>query len=120
MVCKSYAKRASQVTDCCLVLVPNDQAISAFVAANPNVTDDTEAIRALLQYHIANGTHPSATFSLQPIFVPTLLNNPNYTNVTGGQVVEFVSNNNSQATVVTGVRAVSKLVEDVSRAPSRR
>ena len=70
-------------------------------------------MRALLEYHIVNGTHPSATFGLQPMFVPTLLTNPNYTNVTGGQVVELTSLNN-QPTVVSGVKAASHLVEAVS------
>ena len=68
---------------------------------------------ALIQYHIANGTHPSATFGLQPLFVPTLLTNSNYTNVTGGQVVEIATLNNTP-TIVTGVKATSQVVEAVS------
>ncbi|KAJ9610736.1 hypothetical protein H2200_005513 [Cladophialophora chaetospira] len=92
------------------VLVPNNEALAAFTNDNPELSNDTNAVRALLEYHIANGTHPSATFGLQPLFVPTLLTNPNYTNVTGGQVVEFAAVNN-RSTVVTGVRATSQLVE---------
>ncbi|KIW66132.1 hypothetical protein, variant [Phialophora macrospora] len=92
------------------VLVPNDQALAAFGDENPDLSNDTEAVRALLEYHIANGTHPSATFGLQPLFVPTLLTNPDYTNVTGGQVVEFASQDNRSA-VVSGLKAVSHLVE---------
>jgi transforming growth factor-beta-induced protein len=79
--------------------------------------NDTEAIRALLEYHILNGTHPSASFGLQPLFAPTLLNNPNYTNVTGGQVVELAALNNVP-TIVSGVKAASHIVEAVSIVPS--
>ena len=94
------------------VLVPTDSALSAFVATEPDITSDAEAVKALMQYHIANGTHPSATFGLQPLFVPTLLNNPNYTNVTGGQVIEITSQDN-KPTIVTGVKAASHVVEAV-------
>ncbi|KEF52441.1 uncharacterized protein A1O9_11682 [Exophiala aquamarina CBS 119918] len=92
------------------VLIPDDDAFSAFTAKNPSTTSDEEALLALLQYHIANGTHPSATFGLQPLFVPTLLSNANYTNVTGGQVVELARFNDTP-TIVTGVKAESRFVE---------
>lgn len=95
-----------------LVLVPNDEAMALFENANQDLNGDTDAIRALLEYHIANGTHPSATFGLQPLFVPTLLSNPNYTNVTGGQVVELVSADN-QSAIVSGVKAISRIVQPV-------
>jgi uncharacterized surface protein with fasciclin (FAS1) repeats len=95
------------------VLAPNDQALSVFSADNLDLVSDREALLALLQYHIANGTHPSAMFALQPLFVPTLLNNPKYTNITGGQVVEITSANNT-TTIVTGVKAESHVVEAVS------
>lgn len=99
--------------DVLAVLVPNDEALAAYSNENPDLSNDTDAVRALLEYHIANGTHPSATFGLQPLFVPTLLTDPNYTNVTGGQVVELAALNN-RSTIVTGVRATSQLVEAVS------
>lgn len=95
------------------MLIPNDDAFSAFTAQNPDISTDEEALLALLQYHIANGTHPSATFGLAPLFVPTLLTNPNYTNVTGGQVVEMARFNDTPA-IVTGVKAESHFVEAVS------
>ncbi|KIW24089.1 uncharacterized protein PV07_09823 [Cladophialophora immunda] len=92
------------------VLIPNDQALATFGDQNPDLTNNTDAVRALLEYHIANGTHPSASFGLQPLFVPTLLTNSNYTNVTGGQVVEITAVNN-QPTVVSGVKAESHVVQ---------
>ncbi|KAI1629219.1 hypothetical protein EDD37DRAFT_644980 [Exophiala viscosa] len=90
------------------VLVPNDQAISTFTSANQDVTEDE--LLALLQYHCVNGTHPSATFGLQPLFAPTLLTNTSYTNVTGGQVVEITMLNNTP-TILSGVKAASQIVE---------
>ncbi|OAP56428.1 hypothetical protein AYL99_09607 [Fonsecaea erecta] len=92
------------------VLIPNDKALAAFGEENPDLTNNTDAVRALLEYHIANGTHPSVSFGLQPQFAPTLLTNSNYTNVTGGQVVELTSSNN-QPTIVSGVKAESHVVE---------
>ncbi|KIW93818.1 uncharacterized protein Z519_05133 [Cladophialophora bantiana CBS 173.52] len=92
------------------VLIPNDQALATLGNENPDLTNDTDAVRALLEYHIAHGTHPSASFGLQPLFAPTLLTNSNYTNVTGGQVVELTALNNLP-TVVSGVKAESHVVE---------
>lgn len=92
------------------VLVPNNQALTTFGDENADLTNDTDAVRALLQYHLVNGTHPSASFGVPPLFPPTLLTNPNYTNVTGGQVVELTSLNN-QPTVVSGIKAESHIVE---------
>ncbi|KIX03418.1 uncharacterized protein Z518_06970 [Rhinocladiella mackenziei CBS 650.93] len=92
------------------LLVPNDQAIALYNADNPQLEQDEDNLRAIVLYHITNGTHPSATFGLQPLFVPTLLTNSSYTNVTGGQVVEIASQDN-KPTVVSGVKAVSHVVE---------
>lgn len=41
-------------------------------------------------YHIVNGTYPSSAVMDKPVFLPTMLNDTMYTNVTGGQVVEAV------------------------------
>jgi hypothetical protein len=85
--------------------------LTRFEAAT-TLKNDTNAIRALLEYHILNGIHPSANFGLEPIFAPTLLSNPNYTNVTGGQVVELAELSNVP-TIVSGVKASSRIVEAV-------
>ena len=44
-----------------------------------------------------------------------MLTSPNYTNVTGGQVVELTSVNN-QASVISGIRATAHVLEAVSGA----
>jgi len=94
------------------VLVPNDVAFSTFASSNKDVLSNEQDLLALLQYHVANGTHPSATFGIQPLFVPTLLSNSNYTNVTGGQVVEMARFNDTP-TLISGIKAESRFVEAV-------
>lgn len=56
------------------------EAVSA-LAANEGL------LTALLQYHVLNGTFLSSAITNQSAFVPTLLTNNLFTNVTGGQVV---------------------------------
>ena len=55
------------------------------------LTSNTGLITALLQYHVLNGTYLSDEITNTSTFVPTLLTNSLFTNVTGGQVVEAVS-----------------------------
>jgi transforming growth factor-beta-induced protein len=44
-------------------------------------------ITALLQYHVLNGSVPASAFTTSAQFIPTLLTNTSFSNVTGGQVV---------------------------------
>ncbi|KAI4173143.1 MAG: hypothetical protein LQ343_003070 [Gyalolechia ehrenbergii] len=75
------------------ILAPSNEAFETFMetpsarAVDPN---DSTAIQALLQYHIINGTYPASAVMETPAFLPTMLNNSAYANVTGGQVVEAV------------------------------
>lgn len=64
-----------------------------------------------MRYHIAKNTHPSAEFGFQPLFPPTLLNSSRFTNVTGGQRVELMLED-SRPTILSGVRAPSRLVKE--------
>ena len=41
-------------------------------------------------YHVLNGTYPASAVTETPLFLPTTLNDTQYTNVTGGQVVEAI------------------------------
>lgn len=68
--------------------------------------------QAVLSYHILNGTYPASAVMEMPAFIPTMLNNSAYANVTGGQVVEAVKQGDkvvfysgllSNATVTTAV-----------------
>lgn len=42
---------------------------------------------ALLTYHVLNGSYPASAFTNTSQFIPSLLTNTSYANVTGGQVV---------------------------------
>ena len=44
-------------------------------------------VTALLQYHVLSGTVPGSAFTTTAQFLPTLLTNTSFANVTGGQVV---------------------------------
>lgn len=87
---QSMLGSASNIT----ILAPSNEAFSAYMNSSAGAalaTNDTMAIQALLTYHVLNGTYPASMIKSMPAFVPTMLNNPMYTNVTGGQVVEAVS-----------------------------
>ncbi|KAL8808706.1 MAG: hypothetical protein Q9200_004098 [Gallowayella weberi] len=80
---------ASNVT----ILAPSNEAFEKFMrtpGAAALASNDTSAIQALLSYHILNGTFPSSVVTEMPTFLPTMLNNSAYSNVTGGQVVEVL------------------------------
>ncbi|KAL9029251.1 MAG: hypothetical protein Q9196_002489 [Gyalolechia fulgens] len=75
------------------ILAPSNDAFESFTetpSGGALAANDTTAIQALLQYHIINGTYLSNAVTETPVFLPTLLNDTAYTNVTGGQVVEAV------------------------------
>jgi uncharacterized surface protein with fasciclin (FAS1) repeats len=92
------------------VLAPNDDSLNPYIANNSGITTNTDAVRALIEYHIANDTHPSPVFGTAPLFPATLLNNPLYANVTGGQRVEMMLENGAP-TVLSGLKAPSHLLQ---------
>lgn len=89
------------------ILAPSDGAFAAYVAAGGDVKGSGD-LRALLEYHILQGLHPSLTFDATPQFLPTILTNQTFTNVTGGQVVEVVSKNGT-VSIYSAVRAKSTI-----------
>jgi transforming growth factor-beta-induced protein len=71
-----------------------------------------DVVAALLSYHVLNGTFPASAFTPAPAFVPTLLSNASYTNVTGGQRVEGYLNGTS-VIVVSGALSMSMVTTAV-------
>lgn len=70
------------------ILAPSNAAFEAIGNETLTALSSNEGLlTALLQYHVLNGTFLSSAITNQSTFVPTLLNNPLFTNVTGGQVV---------------------------------
>ena len=66
-------------------------------------SDNTDAVRELLFYHVAPGLHPSSSFTPNFRFLPTLLTNRTYTNVTGGQVIAVVEQAGNVSIAVSGL-----------------
>jgi transforming growth factor-beta-induced protein len=76
---------AQQIT----ILAPSNDAFSKILstAAGMALSKDPSMVTALLQYHVLNGTVPGSAFTTSAQFIPTLLTNASFSNVTGGQVV---------------------------------
>merc|ERR1712093_920478 len=77
---------ASNIT----ILAPSNDALATFLnsTAGAAAATDPAAVAALLTYHVLNGTYPASAFTNTSQFIPTLLSNSSYSNVTGGQVAE--------------------------------
>lgn len=75
---------ASNIT----ILAPSNEAFSELLASDAaGALTDLGLVQALLQYHVLNGTYYASNITNSTAFVPTLLTNETYTNVTGGQRV---------------------------------
>lgn len=74
------------------ILAPSNEAFASFAnsSAAADVATDPGLLAAVLQYHVLNGTYSASQITNQSTFIPTLLQNSTYSNVTGGQVVEAI------------------------------
>ncbi|KAA6411400.1 MAG: hypothetical protein FRX48_04680 [Lasallia pustulata] len=77
--------------------IPNSPIGSIFA------NNDSDAIRAILEYHVLLGLHRSDSFNSSFSFLPSWLLNSTYTNVTGGQVVSGVQQSPNVEVFVSGV-----------------
>ncbi|KAF1988650.1 Fasciclin-domain-containing protein [Aulographum hederae CBS 113979] len=76
------------------ILAPSNQALTIFLDTPFGAslaTSDPGIFVAVLQYHILQGTYPGSALGEASIFLPTILGNESYTNVTPVQVVQAVS-----------------------------
>jgi uncharacterized surface protein with fasciclin (FAS1) repeats len=109
---------ASNIT----ILAPSNDAFSKLLASPAGARlaqNDSALIQAVLSYHVLQGNFPASAITDRPAFVPTLLDNPRYTNVTGGQRVEVVKKED-KVYVYSGGRANSTVTKAVSSNPSIR
>lgn len=82
---------ASNIT----ILAPSNSAFQKVSQAQLSaLSSNPGLLTALLEYHVLNGTYLASAIPQNGTFVPTLLTNKTYTNVTGGQVVEAVAQDN--------------------------
>ncbi|RDL36556.1 Uncharacterized protein BP5553_05908 [Venustampulla echinocandica] len=76
------------------ILAPNNDAFNKIPYTELNTAfqnNDQATITNVLEYHILQGSRTAAELTPgEPAFIPTLLANPAWTNVTGGQNVENV------------------------------
>ncbi|KXH69164.1 fasciclin domain-containing protein [Colletotrichum salicis] len=72
------------------ILAPSNAALEAFLASPgaQGAATNPGLVAAILQYHVLNGTYYASNFTEEPQFIPTLLSNETYTNITGGQRVQ--------------------------------
>jgi uncharacterized surface protein with fasciclin (FAS1) repeats len=101
------------------ILAPSNEAFAQLTnSSGAEALTNTDLVAALLQYHVLNGSYTAAQITNSSVFVPTLLTNETYSNVTGGQVVEavkvgddvvFYSGLLQNSTVTTAVRYVESL-----------
>lgn len=96
------------------ILAPTNNAFTEWASTplGKDISTSDEAVQALLVYHVLRAKVPASAFTTTPAFVPTLLINPAYTNVTGGQVVEGKLNGTT-IEITSGALEVSKVVKGV-------
>lgn len=96
------------------ILAPSNEAFASVGNATLGALTSNEGlVTALLQYHVLNGSILSSAITNTSQFVPTLLTNELFTNVTGGQVVEAVASGGN-VTFFSGLLSNSSVVQAVS------
>jgi len=78
------------------ILAPSNSAFEKINAETlESLTSNEGMLAALLQYHVLNGSYLASAIPDDGVFVPSLLTDEMYTNVTGGQVVKAESEDDS-------------------------
>ncbi|KIX04028.1 uncharacterized protein Z518_07581 [Rhinocladiella mackenziei CBS 650.93] len=96
-------------------LAPSNDAIEDLQDLFPRGDNSSEILEAALAYHVLNGRFPASEITRDGRFIQTLLTNPAYVNVTGGQAVYAASSNSSdddtEVVFYSGYNSKSKVVE---------
>ena len=98
------------------LLAPSNDAFQNLLASPAGAAisvNNTGLIQALLTYHVLTGTYPASSFGSTPAFIPTLLSNQTYANVTGGQRVEG-QKAGSSVNITSGLKSISTVTKAVS------
>ncbi|KUJ13454.1 Fasciclin-domain-containing protein [Mollisia scopiformis] len=92
------------------ILAPSNDAFTKFLATagGMSASKDSGMVAGLLEYHVLNGSFPSTAFTTEEQFVPTLLTNASFTNVTGGQVVAGMLSGKT-VEIMSGLKEISKV-----------
>ncbi|KAF2101005.1 Fasciclin-domain-containing protein [Rhizodiscina lignyota] len=75
------------------LLAPSNNAIETLLNSSMGklLSSDPGLTQAVLTYHVLKGTYEASAITNMSTFIPTMLTNTTYTNVTGGQVVEAIT-----------------------------
>lgn len=106
-----FVSQLAQLTNVTL-LAPSNDAFATFLnsSAGAALADmDEQLIQGILSYHVLNGTYESFN---ETAFIPTALQPPQYTNVTGGQVVQAVPGEDGAVTFFSGLVSPSNATGD--------
>jgi len=83
------------------ILAPSNDALNMLFNNNSQKVlefmQNPTMVAALLSYHVLNGTYYASSFTNTSQFIPTLLTNQTYANITGGQRVQALATNNTVA-----------------------
>lgn len=99
------------------ILAPSNAAFARLLNSSAGAAvaaNDTSAIQALLMYHVLNGTYNASAVSSTAAFIPTMLSDSTYSNVTGGQVVQAVTQGEN-VVFFSGLLQNSTVTQAVSR-----
>ncbi|PNS20112.1 Periostin [Sphaceloma murrayae] len=91
------------------IFAPTNDAFAELLRAQPALANDTETVKAVLQYHVAPSRIPARSIPKRGAFAPTLLTNPAFSLVTGGQRVK-ASRFGRRVTITSGGGAKSRVV----------
>lgn len=96
------------------ILAPTNAAFDEWASTpiGKEISSSDVLVQALLTYHVLAAKVPASAFTTTPAFVPTLLLDAAYTNVTGGQVVEGKLNGTT-IEITSGALQVSRVVNGV-------
>lgn len=92
------------------ILAPSNDALESLMSnssSSSSMLSDEEFVSALLRYHVINGTVYASNITESPLFPSTYLNDSTYSNVTGGQVVQAVMNDDDEVEIVSGLKTRS-------------
>lgn len=76
------------------------------------MSSDPVYVQSFLTYHVLQGVVYSQNITETPAFVPTLLNNTRFSNVTGGQVVG-ARKDDEDVEIISGLGSEAKVVQAV-------
>lgn len=101
------------------ILAPSNNAFEQLLSSplGAALTNDPDLVQAMLTYHVLNGSYSSSQITEDSQFIPTLLTDPRYTNVTGGQRVE-VQKEDGNDVFYSGLRQNLTLGRSVRISPS--